>query len=103
MSAVPLADTPFQLPLRFVDVPVCVRTNDESVCSRLRAYFAPYVVEPTAAPSTEVILIQGHADTRGAFEDVKRGSGRRVKEAVREEPGCRLILKRTTGVLMGLT
>jgi len=103
MNAPPLADAPFHLPLRFVDVPLCVRTNDESIRSRLRAYFAPYVVEPMPAPSAEVILIQGRADTRGAFEDVRRGSGRRVKEAVREEPGCRLILKRTTGVLMGLT
>jgi len=95
------SEAPFFLSLRFVDVALAVRTNDEGVWSRLRAYFAPFVVESPSA-SADVILIQGVADPPRGLVDVKRGAGRRVKEAVKETPGCRLILKRATGVLMGL-
>src|SRR4029453_15492494 len=50
----------------------------------------------------EVSLIQGPAPIDGEFVDVPRTGGRRPKEATRGVPGGRLVLKRVTGVLIGL-
>jgi HprK-related kinase B len=95
-------DVPRRLGLRILDVDLCLYTNDEEIRERLSAYYEPYVTAPRPAAAIEVRLIQGEARPAGAFEDVPREDGRRVKEAVREVAGGRLILKRQTGVVMGL-
>ena len=88
--------------LRFVDVTVRVDTNDADVWAALRLYWAPYVAEPTRAPAVSVTLTQGTPDAHGPFEDISRPGRKRIKEAVQELPAGRLILKRQTGVVMGL-
>jgi HprK-related kinase B len=85
------------------DVPVQVATNSREIAFRLEAYYAPYLLpENPGQAGLRVRLIQGEPELRGAFADVDRGPGRKVKEAVQEVPGGRLVLKRATGVLMGL-
>lgn len=91
-----------ELHLRVVDVPLRVLTNDLEVWRRLRLYYDPWVVAQTGAPRATVRIVQGTAVKEGEFTDVAREHGRPVKEAVRESGGVRLILKRETGVLMGL-
>lgn len=95
-------ETPYALALRFVDVPLAVRTNDREIWARLRTYFSPFVAESVPDDTDQITLIQGEAAPAGIFVDVRRGNGRRPKEAVRDLAGGRLILKRATGVLMGL-
>lgn len=95
-------ETPLALSLRFVDVPIRVVTNDTAVLDDLLVYYRRYLGEPGEAPAAEVRLIQGHLDPGGEFVDVERGPARKVKEAIQEVPGGRLILKRTTGVIMAL-
>jgi HprK-related kinase B len=94
--------TPRTVPLRFVDVPIRVQTNDAEVEAGLRAYFGRHVTSEDALPAAVVRLIQGALDPGGLFVDVPRGAGKKVKEAVQDVPGARYVLKRTTGVLMGL-
>ena len=96
------AATPLGLFVRFVDVAVRVETNDEGVWAGLREYYAPWVVAEAPETVATVALVQGPAPAEGAFADVERPDGRRVKEAVRDVPGGRLVLKRSTGVLMAL-
>jgi HprK-related kinase B len=96
---------PFELTLRIIDVPIHVATNDAGVHARLQTYFAPYVLplDTGASASVAVVrLIQGALDPGGAFCDVPRAPGRKVKEAIQERPDGRLIWKRETGVIMGL-
>jgi len=95
-------EAPYTLALRFGDVPIAVRTNHPDVQTQLRRYFSPFVVRGVGDERTEVTLMQGIAEPRGYFLDVQRGPGKRMKEAVQEVAGGRLILKRSTGVLMGL-
>ncbi len=95
-------EAPFVLDLLVVDVPLRVRANEQEICARLGAYYEPYVVRHAAAPQAEVRLFQGIPRLEGEFRDVQRRDGRQVKEAVRDVPGGRLIVKRMTGVLMGL-
>lgn len=94
-------ETPFAVDLRFVDVPVRVLTNDAEIATRLRAYYAPFGGRGES-PAAVVRLVQGHADSTGEWADIERGPGRKVKEAVRDVPPGRLVLKRATGVVMGL-
>jgi HprK-related kinase B len=94
-------ETPHSLSLRFADVPIRVKTNDSEVQTRLASYFAAYVVGGSS-PLAEVRLVQGSVTIPGEFTDLARDGGRRPKEATREVAGGRLILKRATGVLMGL-
>jgi HprK-related kinase B len=94
--------TAFALPLRFSDVSIRVHTNDADVWASLRQYFGPWVTPSDAVPSAVVSLIQGEPPIADRFVDVVRGEGKPVKEAVRQEARGRLILKRRTGVLMGL-
>src|SRR5262249_40868812 len=86
----------------FGDVPLAVRTNHPEVQTRLRRYFSPFVTSGVGDGRIEVTLIHGRVAPQGCFLDVERGSGKRVKEAIQEVPGGRLILKPATGVLMGL-
>jgi HprK-related kinase B len=79
-----------------------VRTNDPEIEKSLASYFRRYVIGGGAAPLAEVSLIQGPAPIDGEFVDVPRTGGRRPKEATREVPGGRLVLKQVTGVLIGL-
>lgn len=97
----PLAD-PLVLSVRIAGVPLRVLTNDEDVAAALRRYYAPWVVSDDVAPVTTINLSQGPAPAAEGFVDVGRGDGKKVKEAVRDLAGGRLILKRTTGVVMGL-
>jgi HprK-related kinase B len=94
--------TPLGLWLRFVDVTVQVTTNDTDVWTALGRYYAPYVTGPTRTPAAQVSLIQGPVEHTADFVDVPRAPRQRVKEAVCEGSGGRLILKRQTGVVMGL-
>jgi HprK-related kinase B len=86
----------------FAGVALRVRTNDPDVQERLASYFRPYVIGDDAMPLAEVSLIQGPAPIDGQFVDVPRTGGRRPKEATRDIPGGRLIVKTMTGVLIGL-
>jgi HprK-related kinase B len=94
-------DTPHVLGLRVADVPLEVVTNEVAVRSALADYYAPWTA-PVASPAARVRLIQGRFEARGPFTDLVRGDGKRVKEAVQDVAGGRLILKRATGVVMGL-
>jgi HprK-related kinase B len=95
--------TPLEIALRFLDVGVKVLTNDVEVAAGLRRYYAPYLAGEVARPASVVSLIQGRLEPGGEFSDVPRADGKRVKEAVQEVAGGRLILKRATGVVMGLS
>ena len=95
------AETPHVLGLRVAGVPLEVVTNEAGVWAALAAYYAPWVA-PVAAPVARVRLVQGTFDARGPFTDLVRVDGKRVKEAVQDVAGGRLILKRATGVVMGL-
>src|SRR5262249_50840430 len=94
-------DAPHRLTLSFADVPIAVKTNDPRIQARLASYFRPWVVSGIP-PLAEVTLIQGTLPLSGEFVDVKRDGGRRPKEATQEVPGGRLVIKRATGVLIGL-
>jgi HprK-related kinase B len=94
---------PHELRLCVADVSIRILTNDLAVWTRLRLYYNPWVVRETGAPRAVVRLLHDESVTPPeGFTDVARGEGKKVKEAVRETHGERLILKRTTGVLMGL-
>jgi HprK-related kinase B len=95
-------ERPHSLSLRFADVPVRVTTNDPEILARLASYFRPFVTTG-ATPLAEVSLIQGSIPVSGEFVDVVRNGGRRPKEATQEVTGGRLVLKRATGVLIGLS
>jgi HprK-related kinase B len=95
-------DTGLELGLRIAGIPLRVRTNDEEVRQRLAAYFEAYVSPGAGPPAAEVQLVQGAAPVVGPVEDVRRPAGRKVKEAVREVEGGRIILKRQTGVVIRL-
>jgi len=101
-SLIDAVSVPHTLSLSFAGVPLRVRTNDPAVLERLASYFRPYVIGGDATPLAEVSLIQGPAPIDGEFVDVPRTGGRRPKEATRDVPGGRLVLKRVTGVLIGL-
>jgi HprK-related kinase B len=94
-------ETPHSLSLRFAEVSIRVKTNDPEIRDRLTAYFRPYVITGSP-PLAEVSLIQGSVPISGQFVDVVREGGRRPKEATQEVAGGRLVLKRATGVLIGL-
>jgi len=93
-------ETPHSLSLCFAEVPIRVTTNDPQILAGIESYFRPYVIAGSP-PAAEVSLIQGSVPIPGEFVDLAR-EGRRPKEATREVDGGRLILKRATGVLMGL-
>lgn len=96
-------ETAHVLPLRVVDVPIRVETNDLRVWTALRLYYNPWVASAPADEAAVVRLVQdGGITVADGFADVLRADGKKVKEAVREGDGERLILKRTTGVLMGV-
>jgi HprK-related kinase B len=94
-------ETPHSLSLSFAEVPIRVKTNDPEILARLASYFRPYVITGPS-PLAEVLLIQGSIPISGELVDVARDGGRRPKEATREVAGGRLVLKRVTGVLIGL-
>jgi HprK-related kinase B len=97
------ARTAHVLPLSIADVPIRVETNDVRVWTALRVYYDPWVV-PAAPEGAAVVRLvhDGSVTPPDGFTDVVRAEGRKVKEAVREGDGERLVLKRTTGVLMGV-
>jgi HprK-related kinase B len=101
-AAIPPAATPLSLSLRFLDVPIRVLTNDAGVWTALCRYHAPYVTTEDLSPAVVVMLIQGDVRVEGEFRDIARRPGKQAREAVREVEGGRLILKRKTGVVMGL-
>jgi len=101
-SLIEAVPAPHTLSLAFAGVPLRVRTNDAEIQKSLASYFRPYVIGDDATPLAEVSLVQGPAPIDGEFVDVPRTGGRRPKEATREVPGGRLVLKRVTGVLIGL-
>jgi HprK-related kinase B len=93
--------TPHALGLSFNGVHLEVTTNHPDLWTGLSLYYAPWVAR-TPAPAGRVRLVQGHLDPSGVFVDLVRAEGKRVKEAVQDVDGGRLILKRSTGVVMGL-
>ena len=101
-SLVSGVSTPHSLSLCFAEVPIRVKTNDPDIRARLASYFRPYVISEGPPPLAEVSLIQGSMPMSGEFVDVLRDGGRLPKEATREVAGGRLVLKRMTGVLIGL-
>jgi HprK-related kinase B len=92
---------PHVLGLRVAGVPLEVVTNEADVWAALGRYYEPWLA-PVTAPAARVRLIQGALEARGPFTDLVRADGKRVKEAVQDVAGGRLILKRATGVVMGL-
>ena len=96
-------DVAYVLSLVFAGIRIRVETNDADVWAGLNLYYEPYVkpLEETA-PDVVVTLVQGKMPVSATFRDVVRRDGKRVKEAVDDVPGGRLILKRSTGVVMGL-
>ena len=98
----PTRPTPYTLALRFVDAAVRVHTDDADVFLGLQRYYAPWVVAGVEADAPTVTLLQAPVAADDGFTDLVRADGRRVKEAVQEIAGGRLILKRQTGVVMGI-
>jgi HprK-related kinase B len=96
------ADAPFAVDLRIVDVPIRVTTNAPEISARLHAYYPSWVCPIRGAPAMSVRLIQGEPAIPAGFVDVTRGEARPVKEATQDRSGRRLILKRATGVVMGV-
>jgi HprK-related kinase B len=94
-------NAPHRLGLRVADVPLEVATNDPDVWTALSVYYAPWVATVTD-PCARVRLLQGQLAPHGRFTDLVRADGKRVKEAIQDIAGGRLVLKRATGVLMGL-
>jgi HprK-related kinase B len=94
--------TPLELELRVAGVPVRILTNAEDVRAALRQYYRSYVSSTAAVPAAVVRLVQGETIPPGEFVDIERGPGKKVKEAIQELPRGRLVLKRATGVVMGL-
>jgi len=94
-------DASHRLALSFAGVPIAVKTNDPEIQARLASYFRRWVISG-APPLAEVTLFQGALPLSGEFVDVQRDGGRRPKEATQEVPGGRLVIKRATGVLIGL-
>jgi HprK-related kinase B len=92
---------PHALGLTINGVELETTTNDPEVSEGLRRYYAPWVTS-VSLPVVRVRLIQGQVSPRGPFQDLVRFDGKRVKEAVQEVGAGRLILKRATGVVMGL-
>jgi HprK-related kinase B len=102
-SLVASFETLHVLRLQFADVPIRVRTNDAEIATRLARYYTPWVVGEAVRRGGGVVdLVQGEPVVDGDFQDLVRAGGRRVKEATRDGDDGRLILKRGTGVLMGL-
>ncbi len=94
--------TPHALRLRILDVSLTVLTNDADLLARLDRYYAPYSRGTPSAAGTVITLVQGPPPRHEGLAEVPRRPGQVVKEAVRDVAGGRLILKRTTGVLMAL-
>ena len=94
-------DVPHRLALSLAGVPIAVKTNDPEIQARLASYFRPWVISGSP-PLAEITLIQGALPLSGEFVDVQRDGGRRPKEATQEVPGGRLVIKRATGVSIGL-
>jgi HprK-related kinase B len=92
---------PHALGLAVNGVELEATTNDPEVWEGLRRYYAPWVTS-VSLPAVRVRLIQGQVAPRGRFQDLVRSDGKRVKEAVQDLGDGRLILKRATGVVMGL-
>src|SRR5262249_10892827 len=102
-AALARSGTTHVLGLLIADVPIVVQMNDLSVWTALRLYYDPWVVRETPADAAVVRLVHdGSVTPPDGFHDVVRADGRKVKESAREGDGERLILKRTTGVLMGV-
>jgi len=102
-AALARSETTHVLGLLVADVPIVVQTNDLNVWTALRLYYDPWVVRETPADAAVVRLVHdGSVTPPDGFQDVVRADGRKVKESAREGDGERLILKRTTGVLMGV-
>src|SRR5262245_31285452 len=95
-------ETPLALSLRPAGVAVRVLTNDEVVWRKLRHYFRAYADGDTARPQAVIRLVQATIDPGPGWVDIARGPGKKIKEAVREVEGGRLILKRTTGMVMAI-
>jgi HprK-related kinase B len=95
-------ETPLGLSLRPAGVPLRVLTNDEVVWGELRYYFRAYICDDGTPPQAVIKLVQGMIDPGLGWMDVQRGVGKKIKEAVREVKGGRLILKRTTGMVMAI-
>lgn len=92
---------PHTLGLRVAGVPLQIATNETDVEAALGRYYAPWVA-PVTAPMARIRLIHGSLEPPGRFTDLVRADGKRVKEAVQDVADGRLILKRATGVVMGL-
>jgi HprK-related kinase B len=90
-----------RLGLRVAGVPLEVATNDADVWAALDLYYAPWVAS-VSDPAARIRLIQGRLDPGGRFTDLVRADGKRIKEAIQDVEGGRLIRKRATGVVMGL-
>jgi len=95
-------ETPFGLSVRPAGVALRVLTNDEVVRRELETYFRAYVCSENTPGQAVIKLVQGAIDLGSEWRDVGREPGKRIKEAVRDVPGGRLILKRATGVVMAL-
>ena len=90
-----------ELSLRFDDVPIRIVTNDAEVWSSLSQYFRPYVTTDDPTPSMVVTLIYGVPHVPGEFTDFVR-PGKQPKDALQEVEGGRLILRRASGLIIGL-
>jgi len=95
-------EAPLTLELCVAGVPIRILTNAEDLWASLRHYYRGYVSSADTPPVAVVKLVQGEARPPGEFADVEREPARPVKEAVQELPGGRLVLKKLTGVVMGL-
>ena len=88
--------------LEIAGVALRVQTNAALLDTRLRSYFAPYVVAEPPDPAGRVSLFMGTPvyDAARLVDIPRRASAAGIKEAFYDAADARVILKRRTGVVI---
>jgi HprK-related kinase B len=93
----------YEVPLRFLDVSLTVKTNSSELAARLRDYYAGWGVMAGGGEPHLIHAVEGHAlIDQEKLVDVRRRPGKKAKEAYYDTPDGKVILKKRTGVVIYL-